>query len=179
MLYAFGFEQIGVVVSDLYFVNPDPEVGQEGPERGVRLEVRVLDRGELRGSVYSAQPIGIGRPIWRADLLESVAGEPGSLDRAHHHPRFAGWEPGPRRFEAALSAHPLEWVGGRLCDLEGLLGDAGVAPAEVGEGDSAALRETVPEILDATQRLLDRVQAGELGRPDGDEHFVSARVGWL
>lgn len=179
MLYAFGFEQIGVVLSDLYFVNPDPEVGQEGPERGVRLEVRFLDRGGLRGSVYSAQPIGVGRPIWRADLLESVASEPGSLDRAHHHPRFAGWEPGPRRFVAELSARPLEWVGGRLCDLESLLGDAGVARAEVGEGDPAALRETVPEILGAVQRLLDRVQAGELGRPDRDQHLVSPRVGWL
>ncbi|MEN3316132.1 MAG: hypothetical protein V7605_2366 [Acidimicrobiaceae bacterium] len=179
LLYAFGFEQIGVVVSDLYFVNPRPEVGQEGPEHGVRLEVRFLDRGELRGSVYSAQPIAVGRPIWRADLLESVAGEPGSLDRAHHHPRFAGWEPGPRRFVADLSARPLEWVGGRLRDLGGLLVDAGVALDEVGHGDPAALREAVPEILAATQRLLDRVQAGELGRPDSDQHLVSARVGWL
>ncbi len=24
MLYAFGFERVGVVVSDLYFVNPPP-----------------------------------------------------------------------------------------------------------------------------------------------------------
>ena len=45
MLYAFGFDRIGVVVGDLYFVNPDPAPGQEGPERGVRLEVRLLERG--------------------------------------------------------------------------------------------------------------------------------------
>ena len=42
MLYVFGFESIGVVVSDLYFVDPDPGPGQEGAERGVRLEVRML-----------------------------------------------------------------------------------------------------------------------------------------
>src|SRR4051794_37510899 len=42
MLYAFGFEHIGVVVSDLYFLDPNPSVGQEGAERGVRLEVRML-----------------------------------------------------------------------------------------------------------------------------------------
>jgi len=53
MLYAFGFDRVAVVVSDLYFVNPDPEEGQEGPERGVRLEVRFLERGELKGSIYS------------------------------------------------------------------------------------------------------------------------------
>jgi len=179
MLYAFGFEKIGVVVSDLYFVNPDPEEGQDGPERGVRLEVRFLDRGELRGSVYSAQPIAVDRPIWRADLLESVASEPGSLDRAHHHPRFDGWEPGRRRFETALSARPLAWVGERLGDLEGLLDDAGVASAEVGGGDPSALRGAVPEILAAAGRLLEKVEAGELGRPGTDENLVSARIGWL
>ena len=87
MLYAFGFERIGVVASDLYFVDPNPGPGQEGPEQGVRVEVRLLEPGELRGSIYSARPIGVEQAIWRADLLESVA-NPGSLDRAHHHPRF-------------------------------------------------------------------------------------------
>jgi hypothetical protein len=37
MLYAFGFEQVGVVVGDLYFVDPNPREGQEGAEHGVRL----------------------------------------------------------------------------------------------------------------------------------------------
>jgi len=106
VLYVFGFESIGVVVSDLYFVDPNPGPGQEGAERGVRLEVRMLDRGELRGSIYSAQPIAVGRPIWRGDLLESVAGTPGSHDRTHHHPRFTGWEPGHRRFVEELVGRP-------------------------------------------------------------------------
>jgi len=179
MLYAFGFERVAVVLCDLYFVNPDPEVGQEGPERGVRLEVRFLERDELRGSIYSAQPIAVDRPIWRADLLESVASTPGSLDRAHHHPRFEGWEPGRRQFVDKLSARPLEWVGERLGDLDGLLAEAHVAPDEAGSGDAVALEQAVPEILDAAQRLLDRVKAGELGRPTGDGELVAARIGWL
>jgi len=95
MLYAFGFDRIGVVAGDLYFVDPQPGPGQEGAEQGVRLELRQFARGELQGSIYSAQPIAVDRPIWRADLLESVA-NPGTLDRAHYHPRFLGWEPGPR-----------------------------------------------------------------------------------
>ena len=93
MLYAFGFERVGVLVGDLYSVNPRPRPGQEGAERGVRLELRVLERGALKGSIYSAQPIEIGQPIWRADFLETVAGPPGSFDRAHHHPAFRGWIP--------------------------------------------------------------------------------------
>ena len=48
VLYAFGFERVGVVVGDLYFVDPNPGNGQEGPEHGVRVELRVLSRGELK-----------------------------------------------------------------------------------------------------------------------------------
>lgn len=78
MLYVFGFTRTGVVISDLFFIDPQPGRGQEGAEHGVRLEVRLLERGQLPGSIYSAQPIRIGRPVWRADLLESVAGRPGA-----------------------------------------------------------------------------------------------------
>ena len=49
VLYMFGFERIGVLVSDLFFVDPAPGAGQEGAERGVRLEVRMLEREPLRG----------------------------------------------------------------------------------------------------------------------------------
>ncbi len=178
MLYVFGFESVGVVVSDLYFVDPNPTPGQEGAERGVRLEVRMLDRGELRGSIYSAQPIAVDRPIWRGDLLESVAGVPGSHDRTHHHPRFTGWEPGHRQFVEDLSVDPLGWVAARLGDLDGLLADAGVSPAEVDPRDGASLREVVPEITESIRRLLERVRAGETARPPADE-LASARVGWL
>src|ERR1700681_4151304 len=131
MLYAFGFDRIGVVVSDLYFLDPSPGEGQEGAERGVRLEVRMLDPGEPRGSIYAARPITVDRPIWRGDLLESVAGPPGSFDRTHHHPAFDGWEPGRRHFVAELSVDPVGWVGARLSDLDGLLADAQVPAGEV------------------------------------------------
>jgi hypothetical protein len=179
VLYAFGFDRVGVVVSDLYFVDPNPGPGQEGPERGVRLEVRLLDRGELKGSIYSAQPIAVDRPLWRADLLESVYGPPGSFDRTHHHPRFSGWEPGSRCFVTELSKDPLHWLGARLRDLDGLLADAGVDPCELGEHDAAGVKAAVPEILDAVGKLLEKVWSGELGRPATDERVASARLGWL
>jgi hypothetical protein len=80
VLYAFGFDRIGVVVSDLYFVDPKPMPGQEGAERGVRLELRMLDRGDPRGSIYAARPIGVDRPIltqyadWISKFLQGNLG---------------------------------------------------------------------------------------------------------
>src|SRR5687768_3709445 len=65
VLYAFGFERVAVLVGDLYFVNPHPLEGQEGAERGVRLELRMLERRPLQGGIYSAQPIAVERPLWR------------------------------------------------------------------------------------------------------------------
>jgi hypothetical protein len=176
MLYAFGFERFGVVLGDLYFVDPNPGKGQEGAERGARLEVRLLERSELKGSIYSAQPITIGEPIWRVDLLESVTG---SFDRTHHHPAFRDWEPGHRVFVDELSAHTLEWLAAKLSDLEGLLDQAGVKLDEVAAADAESLRACVPEIVQAASRLLDRVRAGELGTPPSKEPLPNARVGWL
>ena len=178
MLYAFGFERIGVVASDLYFVDPDPGPGQEGPEQGVRVEVRLLEPGELHGSIYSARPIGVERAIWRADLLESVD-HPGTLDRAHHHPRFRGWEPGTRRFVKEMTANPVAWVGKYLADVDGLLEAAALTRDDIGASDVAELQAAIPEILDAVRRLLERVRAGELARPPGDEAVDGARVSWL
>jgi len=181
MLYTFGFERIGVVVGDLYFVDPDPSPGQEGPERGVRLEVRLLERVPLEGSVYSAQPIRIDRPVWRADLLESVGSPPGSFDRTHHHPRFVGWEPGGRTFEPAMSAEPLRFVGDQLRQLPALLERAGIAPDSVGPDDAAELAGAADEIVATTARLLQRVHAGELatGPAEGLDSPAGVRAGWL
>lgn len=178
MIYGVGFGRIGVVASDLYFVDPTPIPGQEGAEQGVRLEVRLLDRGELQGSIYSARPIVIERPIWRADLFESVS-NPGSLDRAHHHPRFRGWEPGRRYFAPDMSADPLGWVGKRLAVLEELLEGAGVERSEVDPSDAAELRAAAPEIVDVLRRLYERVQRGDLAQPPAGVPAECIRVGWL
>jgi len=185
VLYAFGFERVAVVVGDLYFVDPNPGKGQEGPEHGVRVELRVLGRSELKGSIYSAQPIEVGTPIWRADLLESVAGDPGTFDRTHHHPRFTGWNPNRRVFASELSADPLGWLGNQLADLDAILATGGFPADTAGPDDAENLRRTAPEIVDATRRLLDKVRSGELGKPpdgaspaaDGDPALV--RAGWL
>jgi hypothetical protein len=179
MLQVFGFERYGVVVSDIYFVDPNPMKGQESPERGVRLELRVLEREKLKGSIYSAQPIGVDQPIWRVDLLESVDGPPGSFDRTHHHPAFRGWEPGKRNFVKELSADPLGWLAANLTDLPAVLDRAGAERHEQDAADAASLREAVPEIMDAVRRLLDKVHAGQLAVPPPGHDPGNARVGWL
>ena len=190
MLYLFGFERVGVAVGDLYFLDPQPGEGQEGAEHGVRLELRVLGRGALKGSMYSAQPIEVGQPIWRADLLESLAGHPGSFDRTHHHPVFAGWDPGRRVFVKELSDDPLGWVGEKLADLDSLLASARFPADTAGPGDAEQLRAVVPEIAAVTGRLLDQVRAGHMGTAPHDAALagtvparggqpVVIRAGWL
>ena len=179
MLYVFGFERVGVVLSDIFFIDPDPAPGQEGAERGVRLEVRFLEQQEHEGSVYAARPILVDRPIWRADLLESVDGTPGSFDRTHHHPLMRGWEPGKRRFERELSADPLDWVAGKLADLPALLEQAEITADDVHPDDARQMREAAPEIVAATRRLLERIRAGELAKAPSDEPMEMARTGWL
>lgn len=178
MLWTLAFERAGVVMSDLYFVDPAIDQGDEGAERGVRIELRVFERDELRGSPYSAVPIRIDRPIWRIDLLETVESEPGSLNRAHHHPRFRGWEPGRRVFVEELSADPLSWVRDRFTDIEGVLADAGVTADELGPDDVESLRRAGPMVVDQLRHLLGEVAARRAGLPpaDGGE-FV--RQSWL
>ncbi len=179
MLYAFGFERLGVLIGDLYFVDPNPRPGQGGAERGVRLELRLLEHGALKGSIYSARPIEVADPLWRVDLLETVSGPPGSLDRAHHHPRFSGWEPGRRTFDEDLSADPVTWVGQQLSDVPALLTRAGIDADDRFTADAQSLRARVPEILTALRGLLDGVKAGELAVPPAGEAPESARDSWL
>jgi hypothetical protein len=179
MLQVFGFDRIGVVIGDIYFIDPHPAKGQEGPERGVRLELRMLQAGELHGSIYSARPITIDEPVWRVDLLESADGPAGSLNRAHHHPNMKDWEPRPRVFDRGLSGDPVTWVGSKLSDLEGLLTQAGIEVDAELQADADRLRDSAPEVQRAVGMMLDKVKAGELGlAPDGGD-LTSARVSWL
>src|SRR3984957_7025578 len=180
MLQAFVFEKVGVVVGDLYFLDPDPHPGQEGPEHGVRLELRVIDRGELKSSIYSAVPIGVGKPIWRGDLLESVDGKPGSFNRTHHHPKFTEkWDPTDRVFLRELSQDPLGWLAGQLADLPGILDRAEVPQDVADPSDAASLKDMAPAIVSVASMMLDKVRAGELGRAPQGGAARLIRNGWL
>src|SRR6201993_1407792 len=179
MLQAFVFEKVGVVLGDLYFLDPNPHPGQEGPEHGVRLELRSIDRGELKSSIYSAVPIAAGRPIWRVDLLESVDGKPGSFNRTHHHPQFTeNWDPSSRVFERALSSDPLGWLGKQLADLPAILDRAGVPQDVADPSDADSLRDMAPVIVGVASMMLDKVRSGELGLAPAGEAADSIRNGF-
>ena len=181
MLYLFAFERLGIVVSDIWFDDPNASPGQEGPERGVRLELRLVDRSEGGGSVYASQPIVVDRPLWRVDLLETVS-EPGSLNRAHHHPRMRGWEPGRRQFDEVLSADPVAWLERWLADPAELALRAADEGYEPGADELEEIRRAAPEIVAAARRLLGGVSDGWAARapaptPAGERVLV--RTGWL
>jgi len=178
MLAAFGFEALGVVVGDMYFIDPAPLAGQETPERGVRLELRLVDRADPQGSIYAGVPIAFTRPVWRVDLFGSTESPPGTLDRAHHHPRFNGWEPSRRHFVDELSADPLAWLADQLADPAAVLARAGVDADEVSTADKAGLAAAGPEIGAVVKRMLDVVLNGELA-PAPAEPIATARTGWL
>jgi hypothetical protein len=178
MLWTLAFDRIGVVMSDLYFVDPALDQGTSNAERGVRIELRLFERDDLKGSVYSAVPIRVDRPIWRIDLLETADSEPGSLNRAHHHPSFRGWEPGRRQFVEELSAKPLQWVADRFAAIDEVLADAGVTTDDVGADDVELLRAAGPVVVAQLEHLLGEVAAGRAGQAPADAgDFV--RQSWL
>lgn len=179
MLQSFVFEKVGVVLGDIYFLDPNPAKGQEGPEHGVRLELRVFERGEPKGTIYAAVPIEAATPIWRVDLLESVDGTPGSADRTHHHPRFRAWDPTSRKFERELSSDPLGWLEKQLTDLPAIIERAGFAADTADPSDADSLREFAPTIASTAGMMLEKVRAGELGRLPDNADPDSIRAGWL
>ena len=179
MFLVFGFERVGVVLGDIYFVDPNPHPGPEGAERGVRVEVRFVQPQQIEGSIYAARPILVGEPIWRLDLLESVDGKPGSFDRTHHHPQMRGWEPDQRKFERELSADPLGYLGDRLRDLPGLLAQAELPTDAAGGEDARQLHDAADDIVAETAKMLERVRRGELAQAAEPDESGLARTGWL
>ena len=79
MRQAFVFENIAVLV----FPWNEP---MDPPERGARLEVRLLEQRARRWTRYAAERMVVDVPVFRADLFD-VVGEPvGNLRSVHFHP---------------------------------------------------------------------------------------------
>jgi hypothetical protein len=164
VLTVFAFQQVAVTVEDIWFFEPDPYPGEEGAERGVRVEVRLLDRRPQTGSRYSAAPVQVATAFWRADLLESVAAGPGSRDRMHFHPEMADDEPGERVFDPAIRADPFGWLEKVLADPVALLRPK-LGHDVPYQADVEEWRMALPQIVDAARLSMERVHAGLLARP--------------
>ncbi|OAA25835.1 hypothetical protein UG55_101936 [Frankia sp. EI5c] len=167
MLTMFCFDGLAVVIEDLFFVDPEPAPGQEGPERGVRVELRLVERQPWRGSVYASQRVVVDEAVLRVDLLESIAAGPGSRDRVHHHPTMRHNEPGDRVFDQRLTDDPVGWLEARLADPVRLLAAAGVPDLHRYQEAQAGLRDALPEITRAVTTMLRRVHAGQLALAPG------------
>ena len=83
-------------------------------EHGTRIELRELAAHPRRGSESAAQLITLDRPLWRADLFDRLADQPGSFGAAHYHSEFDGHEPCPRVWDPELTARPWPWLRGQF-----------------------------------------------------------------
>ena len=86
-------------------------------EHGARIELRELVAHPRRGSESAAQLITLDRPLWRADLFDRLADEPGTFGVAHYHPEFSGHEPCPRVWDPELTAGPWRWLRDQFANL--------------------------------------------------------------
>jgi hypothetical protein len=151
---AFVFEGVAVLVGP-WREPMDP------PERGARVEVRLLVDEPRRGSRFAAQRVVIDQPLFRADLFDQTNQPPGNLASAHFHPHFDGVEPSDREWKDEIKLEPTRWLADELGDLRGLLERSGVevAGARWVDGDAKALREAVPTIVAAVEATWAEVRA--------------------
>jgi hypothetical protein len=146
---AFLFEGTAVLVT------PWRELGAP-PERGARVELRMLEHQPHRGSTSASQRVVIDEPRFRVDVFDQLDGPPGNLRSAHFHAWFDGVEPCDRLWDDQLLAQPKSWLAAALGDLPGLLERSGGIPADAPwlDADAAALRAATPAIVAAVEDTL-------------------------
>ena len=154
MRQAYVFDGVAVLVGPWH----EP---MDPPERGARVEVRLLELAPKRGSRFAAERVVLDQPVFRADLFDQTDSPPGNLKSAHFHPTFDGIEPCDRHWEAAIKQDPTTWLADELNDLPGLLARSGadVIDAAWLVGDTAALRAAVPTIVHAVENIWAEVRA--------------------
>jgi hypothetical protein len=142
---------LALTVADIDFLDPALAGGPGDRERGVRLELRLLER-DGSGSVYASPGVRASPAVCRIDLLESA---PAAADRMHWHPVMHAGEPGDRVFDPAIGADPLRWLHAHLQDVETLLSTAGVAEPEAYAAEAAVLAANSEVILARVSRGLE------------------------
>jgi len=153
---AFVFEKVAVIVGP-WHEPADP------PERGARVEVRLLADEPRRGSPAASPRVVIDEPVFRADLFDQAGGPPGNLRSAHFHPHFDGIEPSDRVWHDDIQRDPTGWLESELGDLHGLLerGGVDVAGASWLEADAAAVRAAVPVVVAAVEAAWKEARRGQ------------------
>lgn len=154
MLQAFVFENVAVLV----FPWREPV---DPPERGTRVEVRLLADEPHRGSYAAAQRFVIDDPVFRADLFDQATHPAGNLRSAHFHSHFDGVEPADRIWPDGIKTDPTGWLSGELGDLARVLARAGVEITDASgvARDADAVRDAVPVIVAAVEATWDSVRS--------------------
>ena len=154
MRQAFVFEGVAVLVGPWH----EP---MTPPERGTRVEVRILDAEPKQGSRFAAERVVLDRPVFRADLFDQTDKDPGNLAAAHFHPGFDGIEPLDRHWDDAIRQDPTGWLASELSDLPALLSRAGYDAdgAPWLEADTAALRDAAPVVVAVVEATWAAVRA--------------------
>ena len=158
MRHAFVFEGIAVLVGP-WREPMDP------PERGARVEVRLLGDEPRRGTRFAAQKVVIDQPLFRADLFDQLDQPTGNLGAAHFHPAFNGVEPCDRVWQDGIREQPTRWLAAELDDLPGLIKRSGVDVGDAPwvDSDAEALRAVVPTIVAAVEAAWADVRAEPAG----------------
>jgi hypothetical protein len=124
-------------------------------EHGARVELRELAEVPRRGSESAAQVITADRPVWRADLFDRLADQPGTFGVAHYHPEFHGNEPCDRVWSDELTADPWRWLHEQVASV----GAASVGAAAGGKAwplgaeDAEELAGLATTVVELAQRF--------------------------
>jgi hypothetical protein len=154
MRQAFVFEKVAVIVGP-WHEPADP------PERGARVEVRLLSDEPARGSQSAAERVVIDAPVFRADLFDQLDAPAGNLRSAHFHPYFDGIEPCDRHWKDQIKFDPTGWLADELANLGRLLERGGVTDGDAASiaRDAVALRAAIPAVTAAVESVWDTVRA--------------------
>lgn len=154
MRHAFVFDRIAVLVGP-WSEPADP------PERGARVEVRLLADEPARGTSSAAQRVVIDQPLFRADLFDQTNGPPGNLRSAHFHPHFNGVEPCDRQWPEEIQRDPSGWLDSELSNLRRIVDRAGVSTVDASwiDDDAAALQAAIPTVIGAVEATWAQVRA--------------------
>jgi hypothetical protein len=140
MMHIVALSRTAVIMRHWFEIDLD----DASMEHGARIELRQLAEHPHRGSESAAQLITADRPLWRADLFDRLADQPGSYGVAHYHPGFSGNEPCPRHWDPQLTGSPWAW----LHDQFASLGTGQDSPAwPVAGEDAAELRRLAPGMV--------------------------------
>jgi hypothetical protein len=165
------FERLAVTLAYVDFLDPAVAGDADARERGVRVELRLVD-ATSSGSIYASPARTLQPASCRIDLLESA---PYAVDRMHWHPVMEAGEPGDRTFDVTMVDDPLVWLEDHLLRVDVLLAESGVLLDDRVRTDVEEIRDVVPDIVAAAARGLQWARVDPWPDVDRDHRGLATR----